>query len=162
MSWKIAGVSCDEEEFFATVPSEYCPPFVFIVFGADTQRKDDVYRIFRGRVGNPLSFDHKSIDGYVGQVRMQIRRGRPVLICAPGQQSSQVQDRVALIDRLRKLGAKSVIGVYVEAALQDQISFKAVDLCELTLEQYYAQIDRLIEEPPIENAYDLMVTVDGE
>lgn len=161
MEWETKGVSVEPEEVLEIIKNDLKPPYGIVVFGADSGLKAKVYEYFRRNTGGPLAFDRCGIEGHTKQVQARLEDGKPVLVCMHGSDAIHHGARVDLVNRLRRLGATSVVGVYVKATRQDGINYKALDM-DLDYPTYYRQVDKLAQDPPSNKRYDLFVVVESQ
>ena len=149
MQWEMNGVSIEQEEMLEELKHQPLPLGI-LVFGADSGLKAKVYQLLRRKMGGPMSFDRMSLDGYIGQVRMTFKNDRPVLVCLRGDESIHHGSYQQLARRLRNLGARTIIGVFVKAHRCDDIDFAFVEN-EASFDHmvYHHQIKKLLSDPPV-------------
>lgn len=153
MEWEMDGVSIEPEEMFQVL-KHYPLPLGVIIFGADSKLKADVYETFCRHLGEPLAFKRKSIEGYIGQIRASFHKGCPVIVCLHGN-NCLASERQSISRRFKKLGARTLVGVYAKAYRSDAIDFDATDSeSGFSYRDYYRQIESLSNDPP---AYDLFL-----
>ena len=161
MDWEMYGVSIEPEEVFETL--KHCArPLAVIIFGADSALKTDVYKIFRKNLnGGSMAVDRVKIDGFNGQIRATFREGYPVLVCLHGNRSL-ANNRHSTAQRLKKLGARTLVGVYAKAYRSDVVSFNAIDReDDFDIQDYYRQINSLLNNPPSSEPFHYLITVES-
>ena len=162
MQWEINGVSIEQEEMLEELKHQPLPLGV-IVFGADSGLKARVYQLLRRKLGEPLFFDRISLDCYVGQIKMAFKHGRPVIVCMCGDDSIHHGSIQQLANRLKNLGARTIVGVYVKVTRRDDIDFAVLEReADFGYRVYCRQIKKLATDPPALDNFGCAIVVESD
>ena len=159
MSWQVNGVSVEPEEVYAEVIHSMPKPVGIIVFGADSALKAKTFHRFGDKVGRSVYFSIENIH-HLEYIGATIGRGRSIVACIRGDDSMHHVLRRQIARQMRASGARKVIGVYVNVAKFDEIDFSAIATEKnFNHQTYYRQIDKLSQDPPTADGFDLYIIV---
>lgn len=114
--WRIGRVSTPER-IFEKIITEMAQPVGIVLIGADCDLKDEVFMTCVECIPNLAT-------GYGGKGNLSLRgakrplgEGRSVLTVMHGMSSGYPKERLQVVEALRDLGAKTVVGIYVRTTV---------------------------------------------
>jgi len=150
--WKGEGIST-AEEVLAMINEKLPQPVGIVIFGADCSLKERVYIECTQRIKNITT-------GYGSMGNMPLlAAGRPlsrmcnVLTVMDGKMSTEHEQRHQIVTMLRKMGAKSVIGIYTQVPPQTR---RLPEISKADV-NYNKQAEKLEQEPPTGDGLDCFV-----
>lgn len=145
------------ERTFSKISEGMAQPVAIVLFGADCDAKDATYMNCVERIPNLAT-------GYGGKGSMSLRaakhplsEGRSVLTVMPGGSSLDHSQRHEVVQALRDLGAKTVVGMYAKCNLPES-SFDGATPTVID-SPFKKQVRSLLQSPPTADEFDYLIIV---
>ncbi len=140
------------------ITKELPQPVGIVVFGADCDLKDEVYMECVERIPNFATGYGGKGDSMPLRAAMQpLSEGRSVITMMHGDSSGVPRERNEVVAALRRLGAKSVVGIYTKTEARTDNCENVADFHTLC-----TQCQRLANHPPTTEGLDLFLIRTGE
>ncbi len=148
------------ERTFSKIREEMAQPVAIVLFGADCDTKDEAYMNCVEQIPNLAT-------GYGGKGSLSLRaakhplsEGRSVLTVMSGGSSLDHSERHEVVQALRSLGARTVVGMYAKCNLPES-SFDGATptVIDSPLKK---QVQSLLDSPPTADGLDYLIVVEEE
>ncbi len=153
--WRVGRVSTPEC-IFDKISTRMAQPVGIILIGADCDLKDEVFMTCVERIPNLAT-------GYGGKGNLSLRgakrplgEGRSVLTVMYGDSSGHLKERRDVVEALRDLGAKTVVGIYAKTEASPEQCKNIADFQAMN-----TQVQRLKNHPPKDEEFDYLITQEG-
>ncbi len=154
--WRIGRVSTPER-IFEKIITEMAQPVGIVLIGADCDLKDEVFMACVECIPN-LATGYGGKGGNMGlrAAKQPLSAGRSVLTVMYGMSSGYPKERLQVVEALRDLGAKTVVGIYVRTTVSPEQCENIADFQAIS-----AQVQRLKNHPPKDEEFDYLITKEG-
>lgn len=159
--WEIRQVSTSER-IFDKIKEEMARPVGIVLFGADCEFKNEVREAFLARFGRGLVWDYYR-STTTARIETVFRIGDSFIIMLDSNESADHNVRHRLVQNLRNLGAKTVIGVYAKVKYPRKIPTSGLSLEARQRRLAQAKcINTLKHNPPTADGLDYFIVVEEE
>ncbi len=161
--WEINRVSTPER-IFDKINNEMAQPVGIVLFGADCELKDDVFKECVERIPNLAT---PGRDGSSHSVLFEMTEkgyfgGRNVLIVMSDESSSNHEQRHRIAMSLRGYGLKSVVGIYAKVVDLKSDSYYMKSETRARREEVRRCVAELKTNPPTADGLDYLLVVSEE